>query len=509
MFYTVGILFLFSAIILIKKYTNYYSIILCLQTFFLNIALIFLLISIAKIGNYTYPNNPFFLPDYSGYLMLSKIKISFYAATRMQNIGFAGFLACLPFFLYHPERKKKTVFLFCITLILPIFYVIFYDPMTRLEFLTLLYKSDSRVMAEKVLKVLNFFNYIWISAYMVVPLGRLLYASLHTKSMTKRKQLFSLFFTLLCLNLMCLFIFILGPSGQTYTTLSVDNLLCFPDSGSMHTYNYTYLPLLTLVLSNVMLILLFRFRGLDRVDFFRNMQISRMALKPNKNIRNILHTYKNEMLSVNMIARQLENIDDAERQKYLIHRLSVISENAISNVGKTMTNFKTDNIVSKSCNIVECIENALGKIIFDKNITIEKNYESNAVYAMCDKYRTESSLENILSNAQEAIRIANRTNGQITVSLESEFEWVFIRITDNGVGIPKKELKKIFNAFYSTKLSSNNWGIGLNYVFRSIRIMKGFVYAESEVNKYTTFTIMLQRSSHQTEKKETAQAVTK
>lgn len=501
MFYTVAILFLFSAILLVRRYTNYYSIVLCLQTLFLNVALVFLLISIAKIGNYTYPDNPVFLPDYSGYLMLSKIKISFYTTTRMQNIGFAGFLACLPFFLYHPEHKKNAVLLSLLILILPVFYVFFYDPHTRLEFLSLLYKAKERSMVESVLKSINMFNYVWISAYLIVPLVRLLYMSFHTKSITKRKQLFSLFFALLCLNLMCLFIFILGPLGQTYTTLSVDNLLGFPDSGIMHTYNHTHMPFLALVLSNIMLILLFRFRGLDRVDFFRNAQISRMALKPNKNIRNILHTYKNEMLSVNMIARQLEDIDDPERQKYLIHRLSAISENAISNVGKTMTNFKNNDFVSSPCDITDCIENVLTKTVFDNNIVIEKNYEDD-VYALCDKYRLESSLENILSNAQEAIRLANRKEGHISVTLESEFEWVFIRITDNGVGIPKKEIKKIFNAFYSTKLSSNNWGIGLNYVFRSIKVMKGFVYAESEVNKYTTFTIMLQRSSQQAAKNE-------
>ena len=41
---------------------------------------------------------------------------------------------------------------------------------------------------------------------MIVPLGRLLYVSVQTKSVTKKQQLFSLFFTLLCLNLLCLFI---------------------------------------------------------------------------------------------------------------------------------------------------------------------------------------------------------------------------------------------------------------------------------------------------------------
>jgi signal transduction histidine kinase len=254
-----------------------------------------------------------------------------------------------------------------------------------------------------------------------------------------------------------------------------------------------------------MLIFLFRFKGLDRIDFFKNMQISRMALKPNKNVRNILHTYKNEMLSINMIAKQLEDVDDIERQEYLINRLSAISENALSNVLKAMTNYRNVDFISDSCDIAECIENAVEKIVFDNNIIIEKSFE-NEVYALCDKYRLESVLENILCNAQEAIRIANRENGKITISLESEFEWVFIRITDNGIGIPKKDINKIFNAFYSTKLSSNNWGIGLNFVFRSIKVMKGFVYAQSEVNKYTTFTIMLQRIVPKSKKRKIALA---
>ena len=442
------------------------------------------------------------MPDYFAYLQFSKIKISFYTAIRMQNIGFAGFLACLPFFPYYPEKRNKMYILYIFVLILPIFYVYFYDPVTRIEFLELLYRPESSYRAAKMLKIVNVFNYVWVLAYLIVPLIRMMYISFHTNSKAKRQQLFSLFFSLLCLNIMCVFIFILGPLGQTYTTLSVNNLLCFPDSTGLYTYKYTNLPILTLALSNVMLIFLFRFKGLDRIDFFKNMQISRMALKPNKNIRNILHTYKNEMLSINMIAKQLEEVSDINRQAHLISRLSAISENALSNILKTMTNYRNVDFISDSCDIAECIENAISKTVFDSNTIIEKNFE-NGVYALCDKYRLESVLENILCNAQEAIRIANRRNGKITVSLESEFEWVFIRVTDNGIGIPKKDINKVFNAFYSTKLSSNNWGIGLNFVFRSIKVMKGFVYVESEVNKYTTFTIMLQRIVPKTKKHKT------
>lgn len=495
MIYTVFILFFFSFVILIRKYTNYYSIVLCVQTLFLNLALISLLISIAKIGNYEYPKYAILVPDYMGYLFLSKIKTSIYDISRLQNIGFAGFLACLPSFLYRPERKKKLILFLLASSLLPLFYILFCDPYTKLNILDLLYRhgQNNRKFYEQLIHIITYFNYIWIVIYMTVPLGRLLQLSYRTNHTAKRKQLFSLFFTLLCLNLLCAFIFLITPIGQAHFSTSVDNLLGFPNEGVFLSYGYSYLPFLALVLSNVMLILLFRFRGLDRVDFFRDFMIAQMALKPNKNIKNILHTYKNEMLSINMIARQLSENPDSERREYLIGRLNAISKQSLSGVTKSLSTFKKIDASPTSCNVVESIENALSKVIIDSDITIRKNYPE-CVLAFCDGPRLEMALENILNNSLEAIRIANREKGVISITVKEEFEWISIKITDNGIGIPKKDLRKVFRAFYSTKSSSANWGIGLHYVFRSIKIMKGFVDITSEVNKYTTVTLILQQN---------------
>ena len=496
MFYTMGILLLLSAFLLIRWHTNFYSIVFSIQILFLDLALFFVFVYVAKTGNYMYPDNILFMPDYYLYLKLLKMKLSLYTIIRLQNIGFAGYMACMLILLCDldtSKKKRQRKLIGFLGAILPAFYIVFYDPVTKLNFLTLLYDGSFNNTAADIIKALNAFNYAWIFLYLLAPLIVFSYSCFQIKSVTKRKQLISLLFSLFCLDLMCLNIFILGPFKQTYMNLSVDNLLCLPDVGGKNIYDSTYIPIITLIFSNIMLLLLFRFHGLDRIDFFKHAKITRMALKQNKDVRGVFHTYKNEMLSVNMIARQLDNTDDPEKIKHLINRLYAISGNAMEKLTRVSESYKGSDIFLKSSSVGECIRKAISGIVFDDNIKIETEIEEN-VYALCDNGKLQSSVENIINNSQEAIRVANRRQGIIKVTLNTEYEWVFIKITDNGTGIPKKEINKIFNAFYSTKHSSENWGIGLNYVFRSVRAMKGFVYAESVPDQFTTITIVLQKT---------------
>lgn len=495
MIYTVIILLLFSVIILIRKYTNRYTFILAGLTLCLNLAIISSLIFVAKLGHYQYPDYAIFLPDYNGYLFLSRLKISYYTIIRLQNIGFAGFIACLPLFLTPAERSKKSLMLIGASFLLPVFYVIFYDPQTRLQFMTMLYgmSATGSEQVHRLLILVNKLNYVWIGAYMIMPLAQLLYLAFKNEYSAKKKQLLSLFFSLLCLNMLCLFIFIVGPFRQTYQTLSMDTLLCFPESS--FSYNYSYLSILALVLSNAMLILLFRFHGLDSLDFFRDFIISRLALKPNKQIRNILHTYKNEMLSINMLARQLAQHPEPERAEYLVKRLEAISENALKSASNSLYTFKQVETSPIYADVTECIDHALSRTELDKNIQVVRDYRPG-IFAYCDRTCLENSLRNILDNAQDAIRLAERKRGEIRISVSREYEWISISVTDNGIGIPKKELRKVFRAFYSTKSSSSNWGVGLNYVFRSIKNMKGFVSIESDLGRSTTFRITLQQKNN-------------
>jgi two-component system, sporulation sensor kinase D len=96
-------------------------------------------------------------------------------------------------------------------------------------------------------------------------------------------------------------------------------------------------------------------------------------------------------------------------------------------------------------------------------------------------------IENIIKNAVDAME----AQGKIDVKLHSDYAYAYIDISDNGKGIDKKNINKIFKPGFSTK--KRGWGLGLTLVKRIVNeYHKGKVFVlHSELNKGTTFRISL------------------
>ncbi|MDF2485472.1 MAG: ATP-binding protein, partial [Herbinix sp.] len=94
----------------------------------------------------------------------------------------------------------------------------------------------------------------------------------------------------------------------------------------------------------------------------------------------------------------------------------------------------------------------------------------------------------------EAIHIKVGEDNRILITVDSSKEWIYLSIEDNGCGIPKKNLKKIFTPYFSTKSKQNNWGMGLSYVFRVITAHYGHVRIKSRKGEYTNVEILLPMS---------------
>ncbi len=492
MIYTVAVMFIFSFVIILRKYRNRYSLALAAMIFFLNFSILTSLIYIMKVGNYQYPSLRLFSFDYKGVMALAKLKIPFYVILRLRNIAFGGYLACLPLFLYdYDTTRKRLVKTMVLGMLLPIFFCVFYDPVTKLNIFAYLHSGAGGAYERKlaVMKGLNIFNNIWIVLYLIYPIARMAGLMKKCKSAIKKYQLLSLMVSVTILNILCAYIFIVGPFAQNLNSMSANAFLGFPEETPR--YEYNLIPILAFAAVNVMLILLFKFHGLDQVDFFREQMLKHSVVQPTKNIRNIMHTYKNEMLSVNVIAKQLAMNNDPQKQKYLIGRLEKISQDYLDNITYIMNMLKKQSPVTVCNNAIECVEHAARAACTDSSIKINKIYETEG-WAYFEKSALEKSLVNIINNSVEAIHMANRTDGMIDISVYDEYEWLIIKVTDNGVGIPRKEQRHIWSTFYSTKSSAKNWGVGLNYVYRMIKAMNGFVYVQSEVNKFTTIQIALQ-----------------
>ena len=94
---------------------------------------------------------------------------------------------------------------------------------------------------------------------------------------------------------------------------------------------------------------------------------------------------------------------------------------------------------------------------------------------------------NILLNANDAIE----TNGIIKISTELKNKYIYIHIEDNGCGIKKKNIKNIFDPFYTTKSELQGTGLGLSTAKNIIESFEGTINVISIPGKQTIFTIVL------------------
>jgi len=95
---------------------------------------------------------------------------------------------------------------------------------------------------------------------------------------------------------------------------------------------------------------------------------------------------------------------------------------------------------------------------------------------------------NLLVNAAHAI---GEDRGKITIRTSVARETVLIEISDNGCGIEKESLSRIFDPFYTTKPVGKGTGLGLSLSYGIVQKHRGTLEVESEVGQGTTFRLTL------------------
>lgn len=140
-------------------------------------------------------------------------------------------------------------------------------------------------------------------------------------------------------------------------------------------------------------------------------------------------------------------------------------------------------------NIHDDIENTLtllGYKIREKNISVKKNYSEDM--PLVEGYIGELNQvwTNIIDNAIYAVP----QEGELFIETTHDNKNIFVKIRDNGTGIPKEILSRIFDPFFTTKKVGEGTGIGLDLVKNVIKRHKGEVQVTSQPGK-TEFVICL------------------
>lgn len=127
----------------------------------------------------------------------------------------------------------------------------------------------------------------------------------------------------------------------------------------------------------------------------------------------------------------------------------------------------------------------------DKFVVLNRNFSAASDTIKGDDYQLEQVFVNLFFNALEAMG----PNGTLAVTTElcttGQPPARFIRVTvaDTGIGISPENMRRLFEPFFTTK--QNGTGLGLAITQRIIREHHGQITAESELNRGTTFHVLL------------------
>jgi PAS domain S-box-containing protein len=124
------------------------------------------------------------------------------------------------------------------------------------------------------------------------------------------------------------------------------------------------------------------------------------------------------------------------------------------------------------------------------NIEIEKHLAVNLPEIMMDHFQIQQVFLNIIMNAESAM-LEGRHKGKLIVTTEKSEGVIRVTFTDDGPGIAKENLKRIFDAFFTTKEVGKGTGLGLSICHGIVTEHGGKIYVKSENDLGTTFVVEL------------------
>lgn len=249
--------------------------------------------------------------------------------------------------------------------------------------------------------------------------------------------------------------------------------------------------------------------------FATNKKIEIESLKVQEEYRrefigNVAHELKTPLFTVQgYVSTLLDGVKDKEiRKKYLeradkgIERLIDIV-NDLDMITKLETNelklnFQTFDIIELFQNVFDLLEMKADKkditLMFDKD-----HYRS--IYVRGDREKINQVILNLVDNSIKY----GRENGTTEVSIESLTDKkLLVRITDNGYGIEKKHIPRLFERFYRTDSSRSRdiggSGLGLSIVKHIIEAHNEHIYVESQFGVGSEFSFSIEKASQPVKK---------
>lgn len=234
-----------------------------------------------------------------------------------------------------------------------------------------------------------------------------------------------------------------------------------------------------------------------------NLASAKQALKQTEKLAHmgqlsagIAHELNNPLGVITMYSNIL--MEEASENDPVRKDLELIVEqaNRCKKIVGGLLNFARKNQVwLQETNVVDLVKRSLDSVIHPETIKIE--FHSNVTNPMADL--DQDQMMQVLTNLEKnSVEAMPHSGGVLSVGLEDSDTEVIISIADNGTGISKENMDKIFTPFFTTKELGKGTGLGLPLIYGIVKMHKGNITVTSNADPAegatgTTFTLNLPR----------------
>ena len=228
-------------------------------------------------------------------------------------------------------------------------------------------------------------------------------------------------------------------------------------------------------------------------------------------VNNMTHEFKTPISSISLAAQMLSDpvvsknevmlkklariiSDESRRLRFQVDK---VLQTSLFERGKAAT-FKMDELDANS--IIEDVAHTFTLKVQNVGGTISTHLEAEDPIICADKMHFTNVIFNLLDNALKyckspSLGFENSEPLHVDIRTANEGRYLKIYITDNGIGIRKADLKRIFDRFYRVSTGNRHdvkgFGLGLAYVSSVVQGHRGSIHAESVFGQGTTFIISL------------------
>ena len=224
--------------------------------------------------------------------------------------------------------------------------------------------------------------------------------------------------------------------------------------------------------------------------------IKRLENMRSEFVANVSHELKTPLTSIKGFSETLRYVDDSETKNKFLDIIDKESERLTNLINDILILSNIENIhkmESEYFNPGDVIENVLDMVksqAYKKSIIIKYNDCFNRKI-LWSKDKFHQLAVNLIENA---IKYSNE-NGIVKIDLTLEEQYFVFKVKDNGIGIPKNDIPRIFERFYRVdkSRSTRGTGLGLAIVKHIVKLFNGEISEKSKVGRGSTFTVKIKK----------------